>query len=141
MRVLSLSTSASVKLWGSIFELPAGRHAEMQYWLVRDAGFGSDAASIEQRFAQTSSFLAAGRTEDAGDALALLHYAFTHALDKFSARHLAFGCLVAEWQGQPWTDTSEEGLTRLRDELSAAGLTEGMVLDELETVKKEWRRN
>lgn len=82
-----------------------------------------------------------GRTEEAADALALLHYAFTHALAKFSARQLAFGCLVAEWNGKPWTDTSEAGLSRLRDELSAAGLTEGMVLEEVETVKKEWRRS
>lgn len=141
MRVLSLPDNVSLSLWQSMFELPAVRHSEMQYWLLRESGFGSTAASIEQHFAQTSALLAAGRTEEAGDALALLHYAFVHGLDKFSARHLAFGCLVAEWRGQPWTDRSLEGLSRLRDELSAAGLTEALVLEEVETVKKEWRRN
>lgn len=141
MRTLTLDANAGLSLYQTIFEMPASRHSEFQYWLLREAGIGSDAASIERHFSQVSALLAAERPEEAGDALALLHYAFNETLDKFSSRHLAFGCMVAEWRGQPWRDLSEEGLGRLRDELSAAGLTEGMVLEEVEAVKKGWRRN
>lgn len=141
MRTLTLPDGSSLSLWQSILELPAGRHSEFQYWLIRESGIGSDAASIEQRFAETSALLAAGRTEEAGDALALVHYCFNDALDKFSAKQLAFGCFVAEWRGKPWADASEDGLGRLRDELSAAGLTEGMVVEEIAALKKELGRN
>jgi hypothetical protein len=141
MRALTLPSADVVELHQSIFELPTGRHSEFQYWLIRQAGLGSDAAAIGQRFSTATALLAGGKSEEAADALAVLHYAFEEALAKFSSRHLAFGCLVAKWKGQPWTDTSQEGLSRLLDELSAAGLTEGLVVEEVETVKKELRRN
>lgn len=142
MRTLPLPTGTLLQLYESVFELPAGRHNEFQYWLTRGAGIGSGVQDIERHFATTAAFLAADEPEKAADALALLHYAFGDTLDKFSSKHLAFGCLVAEWPlGQPVTDLTEAGLTRLRDELSAAGLTEGMVTAEVEEVKKNCGRN
>ena len=141
MRLLPLPAGPQVKLYQSIFELPAGRHAEFQHWLVRDADIGADAAAVEARFGSTMSLLAAERVAEAGDALALLLYCFNDMLDKFSPRQLAFGCLVAEVDGRPCQDFTEEGLRRLIDELSAAGLTEGMVVDEVSEVKKNCRRN
>jgi len=141
MRTLTLPDGSSLSLWQTVHELPAGRHSEFQYWLIRESGIGSDALSIEQRFSHTTALLAAGRTEEAGDALALVHYAFNDALDKFSSRHLAFGCVVAQWQGKPWLDATEEGLGRLRDELTTAGLTEDMVVQEIESLKKGLGRN
>lgn len=129
MRTFTLPDGSPLSLWQGVLELPAGRHSEFQYWLIRQSGIGSDANSIEQRFSHTSALLA------------LLHYAFNEALDKFSSRQLAFGCLVAEWRGKPWLDASEEGLTRLLGELSDAGLTEGMVVGEVEALKKELGRN
>ena len=141
MRALSLASGAELELCSSIFQLSAQRHSEFQYWLIRQAGLGSDAAAIGQRFSTATALLAGGKTEEAADALAVLHYAFEEALAKFSSRHLAFGCLVVKWKGQPWMDTSEEGLGRLIDELSLAGLTEGLVAEEVEAVKKDLRRN
>jgi hypothetical protein len=139
MRLLTLPQGTTCLLYQSIFELQAGRHSEFQHWLVRDAGIGSDTASLEQRFSHTTSLLAAERTHEAGDALALLFFGFNDMLDKFSPRQLAFGVLVGEVDGKPRADFSEEGLRRLIDELSAAGLTEGMVVDEVNEVKKNCR--
>jgi hypothetical protein len=141
MRTITLANESVLSLWQGIQELPAGRHSEFQHWVIRESGIGSDAASVEQRLSETAALLAAGRTQEAGDALALVHYCLNEALGKFSSRQLAFGCLVAEWRGKPWVDTSEEGLSRLRDELSAAGLTEAMVVEEVEAVKKELGRS
>jgi hypothetical protein len=140
MRTVPLPTGAALRLYSSIFELPAGRHSEFEYWLVRGAGIGAGGvADIERHFAQTTALLGAGETEKAADALALLHYAFAQSLERFNPQHLAFGCLVAEWPvGVPFTDVSEEGLTHLVAELSAAGLTQGLVQDELEFVKKNF---
>jgi hypothetical protein len=139
MRVLSLAAGTTLKLYSSIMELPTGRHAEYQHWLVRGAGIGAGAGAIERHFAQVSSLLAANRQQEAGDALALLHYAFADTLDRLSPADLAFGCLVAEFDGQPCHDFTEEGLRRLLAALSAAGLTVGLVAQELEQVKKNSR--
>lgn len=141
MRTLTLPDGSGLSLWQTATELPAGRYNEFQYWLIRESGIGSDVASIEQRFSETAALLVAERLEEAADALALVHYAFTDSINKFSSRQLAFGCLVAEWRGRAWTDASEEGLGRLRDELSAAGLTEGLVVGEVDALKKGWGRN
>lgn len=142
MRTVPLRPGTSLRLFSSIFELPAGRHNEFQYWLLRESGIGSGAQAIDRHFHTVSAFLAAGETEKAADALALLHYAHGETLDRFSSQHLAFGCLVAEWPlGQPFTDLTEAGLTQLRDALSAAGLTEGLVQEEVERTKKELRRS
>jgi hypothetical protein len=141
MRQLTLPYGTTVKVFSSIFEFRAGRHAEFQHYLVRDSGIGSGAEAIERHFAQTTALLAAGRTDEAGDALALLHYAFMDTLDKFNPKQLAFGCLVAEVDGRRCVDFTEDGLRRLITELSTAGLTQGMVEQEIAEVKKNLKRS
>ena len=144
MRLVSLSPDSSVLLYESIFQLSAGRYADFQHYAVREAGIGSTAGAIDRHFAQLGALVAAAaadpaRLAAAADELALLHYAFASTLDKFNCRHLAFGCLVAEFDGQPCTDFSEAGLTRLLAALGAAGLTEALVAAEVDAVKKKWR--
>ncbi|MGI4869716.1 MAG: hypothetical protein ACRYFX_00910 [Janthinobacterium lividum] len=141
MRLLNLPSGHSLFLYGSIFELSAEDHSWFEHWLVRDSGIGSGAAAIERHFAGTAALLAAGRNAEAGDALALLHYAYADTLDRLNPKQMAFGCLVAQVDGQPWTDRSEEGLRRLISQLSEWGLTQGQVEQEVATAKKQLRRD
>jgi hypothetical protein len=140
MRLITLPDSHTVLLYQTPQELPAGLHSEFQHWCLRAAGIGSGPGAIDAHFATTGALLAAGRVEEAADALALLHYSFNDSFDNFSSRQLAFGCLVAEVDGQPWTDRSETGLQRLLALLSSLGLSEEMVATEVADVKKNWRR-
>ena len=163
MRVVSLSKRQSpqfyklqsLTLYSSVMELPADAYDDFQYWLLRDSGIGAGAGAIEHHFADVTARvadvatgLADGRVEDAtkrteevADALALLHYSYNDTLDRLNPKHLAFGCLVAEFNGKPWVDRTEEGLRRLLHKLSEAGLTAGQVAEEVERAKKDLRRN
>jgi hypothetical protein len=141
MRTLTLPAGPRVLLYSSIFELPAGRHAEFNHWVVRGAGIGSGPGDIDRHFAKVSAFVAAGKLEEAGDALALLHYAFNDTLERFDPKHLAFGVLVAAVDEKPCADFTEAGLTALVATLDEYGLTQELVTAEVEDVKKNWRRS
>jgi hypothetical protein len=141
MRIIQLPLGPRVLLAASIFELSASRHAEFNHWLVRGAGIGSGPGDIDRHFATVSAFVAAGKTEEAADALALLHYCFGDTLDKLDSTHLAFGVLVVEVDDKLCQDFSEAGLRALIRTLSDFGLTQEMVADEVATIKKQLRRN
>ena len=141
MRLLPLAAPHTVELYQSIFELPASAHVEFKCYLAQELGVGADTASVERHFQALAAFVAAGQTTEALDELAHLHYNMGFMLDKFSPASLAFGCLVARVDGQPVTDRSEAGLTRLRDQLSGWGLTAGLVAAELDEVKKNYKLN
>ncbi len=141
MRLIALASPHTVELYQSIFELPASAHLEFKCYLAQELGIGADTASVERHFQALAAFVAAGQTTEALDELAHLHYSFQFQLEQFSPASLAFGCLVARVDGQPVTDRSEAGLTRLRAQLSGWGLSAGMVAEELETVKKNCNPN
>lgn len=137
MRTILLAAGHSVALYQSPLELPARRHLEYQCRLVQDAGIGSTMTAVAAHFDRLSRLLAAGKTTEASDELANLHYNLNFALEKFSPQHLAFACLVAQVDDKPVDfDPSEEGLQALVARLSDYGLTQGHVEAELETVKK-----
>lgn len=136
MRTLPLPNGATISLYQSVHELPARRHLLFNCYLVQAAGIGSTPADINHRFARVAQLLEAGKSNDARVELENLHYSFHFALDKFSPEQLAFGMLVAEVDGQPVTDWSEPAMQRLVEQLSAQGLTAGMVEAEVSDVKK-----
>ncbi|WP_345114416.1 hypothetical protein [Hymenobacter algoricola] len=137
MRTISLHDGHTVDLYQSMHELPAQRHSEFQCRLVQAGGIGSTMVDVTKHFERLAQFLAAGRTEDATEELAHLHYAFNYCLEQFSPASLAFGCLVASVDGTATaTKVEDDGLRQLLDRLSGWGLTQGMVEDICQDVKK-----
>ncbi|SNC62232.1 hypothetical protein SAMN06265337_0629 [Hymenobacter gelipurpurascens] len=139
MRQLSLNPLHSIKLYQTVHELPARRHLAFNTYIVQQGGIGSTPDDINQRFSRTGQLIAAGMLQEAGTELANLHYAFHFALEQFSPQQLAFGCLIAEVDGQPVTDYSEAALQALLEQVSEYGLTMEMVTTEVEDVKKNYR--
>jgi len=140
MRTLPLADGHIVTLYQSMHELPAQRHSEFQCRLVQAAGIGSTMADVNKHFERLAQFMAAGRSADAADELAHLHYNFNFALEQFSPETLAFGCLVAAVDGQPTPAKCEDdGLQELLNQLSGWGLTAGLVEDICQEVKKNFR--
>jgi len=139
MRTISLVApyaTHEVKLYQSIFELPADEHAAFQRYLLQEAHIGSTLADVQQHFAKLDQLLSEGRLEEAGDERALLHYNLQFILEGFSPSSLAFGCLVYALDGERIQDRTEEGLRALLTNLSLSGLTAGHVQELLDEVKK-----
>jgi len=146
MQTVPLGDAHHVSLYQSIFELPAGRHATMQQYLVQAAGIGSSIGAVQRHFEQLAALMVAAQQEphrlgEAADELANLHYNVQFMLEKFDPTQLAFGCLVAAVDGVPVTDLSEQGLKELLLRLSAMGLTQGQVSELLTDVKQDFRRS
>lgn len=141
MRTIQLSSDHSISLYQSAQELPARRHLAFNCYLVQQGGIGSTPEDISQRFSRCGQLMAAGMHQDAATELANLHYSFQFALQQFSPLQLAFGCLLAEVDGQPVTDYSEPALQALLARLSEQGLTQTMVTAEVEDVKKNFLLN
>ncbi|MGI4736477.1 MAG: hypothetical protein ACRYG7_14980 [Janthinobacterium lividum] len=134
MHTLTLTGGHTASVYLSAHEVPIKHYVEFQYYHMRDVGIGSSTADVERHFANLFARVGALANDPeqlglVGDELALLHYNMNFMIERDHPSHLSFGALVAEVDGQPHTDLSEEGLTSLLARLADYGLTRGQVED------------
>lgn len=126
----------TIELYTSIHELPCSLFSEFQCYLIQDLGIGSTLEDLNTRFQTLDSLLSAGKIQEAISERYNQHIGLFLALEKFTPSHLSFGCLVYSVNGEEVKDHSEDGLKRLVKRLSGMGLTNELVKDYLNDVKK-----
>lgn len=128
-------------IYESIKELPVVRYNKMQTYLMLDSGIGSTMADIEKRFQNLDTYLSAGRLEEALEERNNLQFAIYSNINAINYRSLSFACLVHSFKGIQNHDLEETGLSELLEKLSKAGLTQFMVQEELDDLKKNFNLN
>lgn len=136
MRIVNLQGGKQFTIRQSIKELPTNRFTDFQKYLIQAAGIGSSMSDVDHHFKTLDEFLRLGKLEEAQRERYNLHFNLYLAINKISIRHICFGVLIDSVNGTTITDYSEDNLTKLVDDLGVMGLTEEMVSDILETVKK-----
>jgi hypothetical protein len=109
-----------VKVYDSIDDLPMARFHKYNKMLLIDAGIGSDIASFDAHIEKVVRYLRNGDTEDAGKELENLRQNVFVIQTEQSPRNLSFAALVAEIDGKPCDDLSDEGLEAVRMKLTDA---------------------
>lgn len=136
MRTIQLGTH-TVTLHNSAKELPANRYSQHQKYCLLDIGVGSDSGSIERHFERLDKFIASAMVAEAAEERTNLHFNLFYQLQEVNFKGLAFACLVHEIDGVPLTDFSEENLQKVIDTLSEFGLSQTILENELDQVKKK----
>ena len=130
-----------VKLFESIRELPCHLFNEFNKYFLQAGYIGSSMKDVDSHFHKFDLFLAKEKYDELMKERQNLHLNFYAVLNSFNSKHLAFGCFVHSIGGRKMEDHSEGSLKKTVDELGRLGLSEGMVSDIVDDVKKNLRLN
>lgn len=124
-----------VRLYDSIDDLPMERFHRYNKMLLIDAGLGSDISSMDAHVEKVLRFMRGGDLDSAAKELENLRQNVYLVQTEQSPKNLSFACLVAEIDGKPCTDLSEDGLEKVRQTLMDA--PRGEVADAMSAAKKK----
>lgn len=133
--VLPLNDNHTVELYDSLL-IPCTLENEMDGYLMQEIGIGSKPSSVLQHIDQALRLFdknpVAAKVE-----IENARFAYTNAVEGYNCKNFGWACLIKAVDGVPVTDHSEDALKRLVDRLSEWGLTDEMVSDTLDEVKKK----
>ena len=140
MRKISLGKDV-LMVYETIKELPVKRYNKFQSYLMLDSGIGSTMADVDRRFTNLDTFLSAGKLKEAAEERNNLHYAIYSNINGINYKSLSFGCMIHSFKGKPVTDLEESSLMELLNKLSDSGLTQMMVQEQIDDLKKNFNLN
>ena len=99
-----------VTIYDSIDELPMVRFHKYSKMLLVDAGVGSDINDFDAHIERAVRYFRKGDNENGAKELENLRQCVFLILSEQSVKDLSFACLVAEIDGKPCDDLSEQAL-------------------------------
>ena len=124
-----------VTIYDSIDELPMVRFHKYSKMLLVDAGVGSDINDFDAHIERAVRYIRNGDNENGSKELENLRQCVYLILSEQSIKDLSFACLVAEIDGKPCDDLSEQGLADVVRTLGAVPRKD--FTSSLEEVKKK----
>lgn len=124
-----------VAIYDSIDELPMVRFHKYSKMLLVDAGVGSDINDFDAHIERAVRYFRGGDNDNGAKELENLRQCVYLILQEQSVKDLSFACLVAEIDGKPCDDLTEDGLTKVVKMLGGTPRKE--MVDELASAKKK----
>ena len=130
--------SHKVTLYESIEELPIVRFQKYNKMLMLDAGLGSDLTALDAHLARVSEFIKNNELQDAAGEIDNLRQTLFNVQNGLTPHFMSLIPLMAEVDGEPLTDLSDENIQAVYDRLKDVTLKayEGAASE----VKKKNRR-
>ena len=107
----------SVVMYDSIEELPIVRFQKYNKMLMLDAGLGSDLTALDAHLARVGEFIKAGETDNAAREIDNLRQTLFNVQNGLTPHFMSLIPLMAEVDGEPLTDLSDENIQRVYDRL------------------------
>lgn len=106
-----------VTMYESIEELPIERFQKYNKMLMIDAGLGSDLTALDAHLAKVSEFIKAGELNNAATEIDNLRQTLFNVQNGQTPHFLSLIPLMAEIDGEPLTDISDENLQAVYERL------------------------
>ena len=116
MKKMTLGTH-KVTMYESIEELPIERFQKYNKMLMIDAGLGSDLTALDAHLAKVSEFIKAGELNNAATEIDNLRQTLFNVQNGLTPHFMSLIPLMAEVDGEPLTDLSDENIQRVYDTL------------------------
>ena len=107
----------SVVMFDSIEELPIVRFQKYNKMLMLDAGLGSDLTALDAHLARVGEFIKSGETDNAAREIDNLRQTLFNVQNGLTPHFMSLIPLMAEVDGEPLTDLSDENIQRVYDTL------------------------
>ena len=104
-------------MFDSIEELPIVRFQKYNKMLMLDAGLGSDLTALDSHLARVGEFIKAGETDNAAREIDNLRQTLFNVQNGLTPHFMSLIPLMAEVDGEPLTDLSDENIQRVYDTL------------------------
>ena len=104
-------------MFDSIEELPIVRFQKYNKMLMLDAGLGSDLTALDAHLARVGEFIKAGETDNAAREIDNLRQTLFNVQNGLTPHFMSLIPLMAEVDGEPLTDLSDENIQRVYDTL------------------------
>ncbi|MFD2936315.1 hypothetical protein [Spirosoma flavum] len=141
MRTLTLPL-AILNCHDSPRTLPESRRTEHDYYALIESNVGSSQDDIDRHFDVQLGLVGSDDLDAQVTAINNTRFLFANLLGKqYSARSLAFCCIVETIDDVPWSDYSPEGVEQLSRILSEKGLTDELLLEQWGPLKKKSSTN
>lgn len=125
-----------LKTYDSIHETPQKRAHAMHRYSIVDAKIGSTLDDVNKRFERLDTYLVNGDIEAARQERRNQHFAIYLAINEINITSLTYACLHHSIDNVPIIDFSEENMLQVVKKTSKMGLTDGMVYEQLDALKK-----
>lgn len=106
-----------ITMYDSIEELPIERFQKYNKLLLIDAGLGSDITALDAHLARVSEFIKVGDLTNASGEIDNLRQTLFNVQNGLTPHFLSLIPLMAEVDGEPLTDLSDESLKAVYDRL------------------------
>lgn len=107
----------SVKMYDDISELPIVRFQKYCKFALYDSGIGGDLESFVSHLQRAVAFIRV-EPDKAVDELENMRTNVAMIYNEVNPSNMAFACFVAEVDGKPFNDLSDEGIKKLLDKFS-----------------------
>lgn len=107
-----------VTLYDNIEEMPIGRYHKYQKYAIIDSGLGSDLTNLDAHLQRAMAFVRKNEGDKAVTELQNLRQNVFFIQQGINPQLLSCACLIAEMDGIPQNDLSEDGLQHLIDQLT-----------------------
>ena len=104
-------------MFDSIEELPIVRFQKYNKMLMLDAGLGSDLTALDAHLSRVGEFIKAGETDNAAREIDNLRQTLFNVQNGLTPHFMSLIPLMAEVDGEPLTDLSDENIQRVYDTL------------------------
>ena len=109
--------SHKVVMYDSIEELPIVRFQKYNKMLMLDAGLGSDVTALDGHLARVSEYIKAGDLTNAAGEIDNLRQTLFNVQNGLTPHFMSLIPLMAEVDGEPLTDLSDENIQAVYDRL------------------------
>lgn len=123
------------KIYDSIEDLPIVRFHHYNHMVLVDAGIGSEMSDFDNHIERVVRYIKNKDNDNAAKELDNLRQNVYQIMSKQSIKDLSFAVLVAEIDGKPCNDMSQDGLQKVVELLS--GATKKELTDISQSVKKK----
>lgn len=130
-----------VKLYEDIDELPMQNFNDLNNYALQDMEVGNTMADVDKHFSQLFAFLINKKHDEAFQKGKNLYQTFYNMLERIDFKSLQFGVFIHSIDDAPVTDYSVENIKLMIQRLSDHGLTNGMVKEIVESLKKNLMRS
>ncbi len=135
--MLTINLSKPVGIYDNINEMPISRYSDFQRGLMIDANIGSTIQDFDKLFNQSVKFIDGKKYKEAMQFLLNVRTGIYLAQQGQIPTNYAFASLVKSIDGVRITDYSEDGLSKILEELDKLGLPQAKLNEVLEDVKKK----
>lgn len=109
-----------VKLYDSVDEMPIVNYQKYNKYLLIDSQIGSNLDDYSQHIAKALTYINQGKLEQLRQELINQRQLMFMINQEISPKYLAFSALIAEFDGRPVTDLSDDNLKALLSQLRGA---------------------